>query len=158
MVYPGAKSYGNYVYVAGGSTDTLEIAVQSSDSLYAYDIVGKLWLTKAKMCRSRAAVRLESWNGHLYAMGGVANDQIEMYSIMEDQWTYIPDAFISHSHLSTVFIVGKILYILGGEDEEDAPTDICTCLDMESNALYKRGTLPFPITEHCGHVVIVPRK
>ena len=52
LVFHAAASQGNYVFCAGGFSVEANSRI-CSDKLYAYDIVGKIWLSKASMNISR---------------------------------------------------------------------------------------------------------
>ena len=81
-----SASYENCVFCAGGYTMDLS----PTDRLYAYDVVGKIWLSKSSMNFKRAVFSLEVLGPKLVACGGRGALNVEIYDIADDQWT--PDS------------------------------------------------------------------
>ena len=66
--FHSTASQGNYVFCAGGYCADSNSTV-STDKLYAFDVVGKLWLSKASMIHQRAEFSLEAVGAKLVACG-----------------------------------------------------------------------------------------
>ena len=88
LVFSAAASHGNYVFCAGGwSPDSYSI--DRTDKLYVYDIVGKIWLSKASMNSGRRKFCLEAVGEKLIACGGLNLPNVEIYDTADDQWTLL---------------------------------------------------------------------
>ena len=165
VTYHAAASHAEFVYVAGGY-----IGLRVSDTtprLFAYDIRGNLWLAKAEMHHSRYQFCLETVNDHLYACGGRSIDyntgetSIEMYSILEDQWTVLENAILEHCVSSATFTVDNKLYIVGGRRKDDdgkwCDSDLISCIDVADNSLLHVMNLPFQSARHVCAILTIPR-
>ena len=117
LVYPGVATSRNIAYVTGGISTTAE----STDSVYAYDIKIKLWLTKAKMNCKRNFHSLEAVNEKLYAIGGIVFkagvdvNSVDVYDTITNQWTIALPQGPKANGASSLVIENKI-YIIGGSD------------------------------------------
>ena len=92
VAFHAAASRGNYVFCAGGLVGDKT----TSDRLYAYDVVGKILLSKASMNSSRASFSLEVVRAKLVACGGRNTPNVEFYEVADDQWTLIQNEIIEH--------------------------------------------------------------
>ena len=81
VAYHAAASHGNYVFSAGGhSTESTNTA-----KVYAFDVVAKIWLSKASMNFGRQMFSLEALGSKLIACGGYYSPTVEIYDIQENQ-------------------------------------------------------------------------
>ena len=118
LMYSAAATMQDHVYVTGGYG-----ADRTTDSVYAYDIKAKLWLTKAKMNYERCEHTLDCIGTKLYAVGGrtvedeaedeVSITSVEVHDLLSNQWTVAlpdgPDVFGASS-----LVIGNKIYIVGG--------------------------------------------
>ena len=165
VTYHASASHGEFVYVAGGY-----IGMRVSDTtprLFAFDTRGNLWLAKAEMHHSRYQFCLETVNDHLYACGGRSIDyntgetSIEVYSILEDQWTVLENAILEHCVSSATFTVDNKLYIVGGRRKDDDgkwnDSDLISCIDVADNSLLHVMNLSFQSARHVCAMLTVAR-
>ena len=114
---PQALTPDNSSCVAGGAIRSEQ---HSSSALYAHDIIGKLWLTKARMHLKRYMFCLETVNDNIYACGGRSNDStpvnsFEVYSPLENQWTILHQGNPSNdNHYGRSSVVkDEMIYLVG---------------------------------------------
>ena len=110
LAFHAAASDGNYVFYAGGLVEDKTI----SDRLYAYDVVGKIWLSKASMNSSRAGFSLEVVRAKLVACGGINTPNVEIYDVSDDQWTLIQNEVLEHHFYHTAIALNGKVYVIGG--------------------------------------------
>ena len=146
--FHSAVSHGNYVFCAGGrSQDSKE-----TDKVYAFDVVGKIWLSRASMNCKRVVFSMEAISAKLVACGGIRSPNVEIYNIANDQWTIIQNHYLEHPfHAATVVLNDKV-YVIGGSYKfftgEMIPTDYVSCIDADNATISRVSDLPFRI---CGH-------
>ena len=132
VAFHSAASRGNYVFCAGGYIQNLEY----TDKLYAFDIVGKIWLTKASMNSTRTRFRMEAVCGKLVACGGEEAANVEIYDIADNQWTLIQNGILEHHVNSATIVLNDRVYVIGGssrdEDGTYCLTDYVNCVDVEN--------------------------
>ncbi len=120
LAYAGVASLGSFVYVTGGYT----AQETTTDSVYAYDIKGKLWLTKARMNEKRCAHTLDAIKDKLYTIGGRNFDggnvlSNEIYDTLSNQWTLLaPQGGNGPFCACSSFVNGTTMYIIGGTKKE----------------------------------------
>ncbi len=109
LVWSAAATLNDHVYVTGGNS-----VENSTDSVYAYDVKAKLWLTKARMIHKRSLHTLDAMNDKLYAVGGrVVEEAVEVYHPQSNQWTTaVHDAYCLVAASSLV--IDNNIYIIGG--------------------------------------------
>ncbi len=147
LIYARAATLNNHVFVTGGYS-----ANGTTDSVYAYDIKAKLWLTKAKMNYRRCQHTLDAVSGKLYAIGGRIVDgrnitSVEAYDSLSNQWTV---ALIDGPELrgtSSLVIENKI-YIIGGYEPRnmslyEVDTKKVRCLTKELPSFSLRNVSAF---------------
>ncbi len=115
LAYSGTATVGDIAYVTGGysSIDS------STDTVYAYDVKAKLWLTKAKMNQRRCEHTLSAIKERLYAIGGQVVDgdnprYIEVYDTLSNEWRIIVSNAGYELISSSSVVNGSIIYIIGG--------------------------------------------
>ena len=156
LAYHSAAAHGDYVFCAGGYTQDATY----TDKLYAYDVVGKIWLTKPSMKEKRGRFSLEAVGAKLVACGGKLTSSVEIYDIAEDQWTLIQDeALVNHLSPAT-FVLNDRVYVIGGsiknEDGTYSPTDYVSIVDVDNRTVRKGSSLPFRVTGHACALLTVP--
>ena len=118
LIFHATAAHGNYVFCAGGIT----VGEKCTDKLYAYDVVGKIWLSKAPMNYERATFSLEALGEKLVACGGVRSPNVEIYNIADDQWTLIQNGVLEHHvYVATVALNDKV-YVIGGSVRDEDST------------------------------------
>ena len=151
-----AASYENYVFCAGG----INVDKHHTNTLHAYDVVGKIWLSKAPMNYERATFSLEALRAKLVACGGVRSPNVEIYNIADDQWTLIQDGVLEH-HVSraTVTLNDKV-YVIGGSVRDEgstlSKTNYVSCVDVDNGTISRVSSLPFPVANHVCTLLTVP--
>ena len=147
LAFHSAASYENYVFSAGGSLQDSEI----TDKLYAYDVVGQIWLTKAAMNCKRVMFSMETFGAQLVACGGKYSPSVEIYNIADDQWTLI-DGDLDHYYSPATIILNDKLYVIGGsyinEDGTTTNTDYLSCVDVSNGLIERKRSLPFTVSLH----------
>ena len=165
MTYHASASHGDFIYVAGGYIGLGH--AETTSRMYAYDIRGNTWLTKAEMHHSRYQFCLETVNDSIYACGGRSRDystgetSIEIYSVMNDQWTILDNAILEHCVSSDTFVLNNKLYIVGGREKDEngqwCDSDLISCVDVTDNSLLRVMNLPFRSARHVCDMLTVPR-
>ena len=162
LAHHSGASHGNYVFCAGGLTRQLNSPDKLSmvDKLHAFDVVGKIWLTKASMSRKRAQFSLEAVGTKLVAYGGWQSPNVEIYDIADDQWTMIPNrVLVQFLAPATIAKDGKV-YVFGGVGvgENDMPSESnrVSCVDVDNATVREVSTLPFAIAFSTCALLTVP--
>ena len=161
LMFHAAASHGNYVFCAGGCSQSPgSDTATPMEKLYAWDMVGKIWLTKASMKRSRALFSLEAVGEKLVACGGKHSPDVEIYDIVDDQWTLIQNGILeNHSFPATIVKDNKVYVIAGGFRHEDGTwvrTDYVSCVDIDKCSVRRVSNLPFKVGEHACALLTVP--
>ena len=110
VAFHSAAAHGNYVFCAGG----FSVDKNSTDKLYAFDVVGKIWLSKASMKNKRAKFSMEAVGAKLVACAGLPSPNVEIYDIADDQWTLIQDGVLEHYDFPSTIILTDRVYVIGG--------------------------------------------
>jgi len=95
-----------------------EITSIFNGKLYAYDVTNDVWVdTLSSMSHPRGGLSLQSYNSHLYAIGGIDKKTIstinERYSLATDEWSdmaTMPTARFASQSVA----VGNFIYVIGG--------------------------------------------
>ena len=156
LAFHAAASHGNYVFSAGGCTRD----ANSTDKLYAFDVVGKIWLSKAAMNRKRVLLSLEAVGEKLVACGGKQSPSVEIYDIVDNQWTLIQNETLEN-HVSPATIVkDDKLYVIGGSTRDlygtESNTDYVSCVDVGNGTVDTVSCLPFEVSNHACVLLTVP--
>ncbi len=114
LIHPAAATMHNNIYVTGGYSKR----GTTVDTVYAYDIKAKLWLTKARMNHVRCKHTLDAIGEKLYAIAGAEVDShlitpIEVYDLHTNQWT-VANCNGPNVHGSSSLVIDKSIYIIGG--------------------------------------------
>ena len=148
LVYHSAASHGNYVFCAGG----ISVSGFSADKLYAFDAVGKIWLTKASMTNRRAEFSLEAVGTKLVACAGRDLPNVEIYDIVDDQWTLITNGVLEHNLFSATIALNDRVYIIGGSARDADGTlsyaDYVSIVDVDNATIRRVSSFPFPVVGH----------
>ena len=143
LVYHCASSHGNYVFCAGG------YSVNPTDQLYAFDVVGGIWLTKAAMKKRRAQFSMQVVGAKLAAYGGAHSPNVEIYNIADDQWTLIQNCNLDNPICAATVVLNDLVYVIGGvtKDENGAvvATDYVSCIDVDNATIHRVSNLPFHV-------------
>ena len=151
-----AASYGNYVFCAGG----FSVDKNSTDKLYAYDVVGKIWLSKASMIHQRAEFSLEAVGAKLVACGDEHSSSVEIYDIADNQWTLIHNEVLKN-HISPAMVVkDNEVYVIGGATLDNAGTvtntDDVSIVDVDKATIRRVSNIPFGVCYHVCALLTVP--
>ena len=151
-----AASHRNYVFCAGGLSQDGEY----TDKLYAFDVVGKIWLTKTSMNNIRSKFSLEAVGAKLVACGGKEVASVEIYDIAEDQWTLIPNEVLEHHLDSAMIMLNDKVYVIGGAGKDENGTlkqkDCVSCVDIDIGTIRRVSSLPFEAAGHACALLTVP--
>ena len=154
--FHSAAAHGKYVFCAGGCSRN----AFSTDKLYAFDVVGKIWLTKASMNNQRVNFSLEVVGAKLIACGSRDLPNVEIYDITDDQWTLIQNGVLEHNLFPATIVMNKKVYIIGGsardEDDRKSMTDYVSSVDVDNAMVHKVSSLPFPVQHHASALLTVP--
>ena len=156
VAFHSAASHGNYVFYAGGYTQDSE----STDKLYAFDIVGKIWLSKASMNNRRTRFSMEAVGAKLVACAGKYSPNVEIYDIADDQWTLITNGVLEHYHSPATIVLNDKVYVVGESNIDGngtaSNTDYVNCVDVEKATIRRVSSLPFPVSYHACTLLTVP--
>ena len=158
-------SYEGLVYIAGGYTcegNQNYSSKRLSRNVYAYDTKVDVWLTKAVMNHARAETVLEAVNGKLFAVGGSAKSvmsmsmsrvpvpSIEIYDILENQWTVVENEPGFPYDSTASFVDGQNIVITGGWNYETKElVNLVHVFDSESQKItVLQSKLPNAIRRH----------
>ena len=162
LAYHATATHRNVIYVGGGARND---GSGGSAALYAYDILGKLWLTKAAMHYGRYSFCLETINDSIYACGGLLDEttsvkSIEVYNVLDDQWTVLHTMSRLVPYMSTTVPINENLYLIGGlqKDNNKYIVQNISCLNVERNTLTEVSRFPFSCYGHVSALLTVPRK
>ena len=156
LAFHAAASHGNYVFCAGGAS----LDCNSTDKLYAFDFVGKIWLTKAPMNCRRVCFSMEAVQGKLVACGGEGVASVEIYDMADDQWTLIQDETLENPCNCASVVLNDRVYIIGGlttnADGTRSNTDCVSCVDVDNATVREVSTLPWEPIGHVCALLTVP--
>ena len=151
-----AAAHGNYVFCAGGMSQDGEY----TDKLYAFDVVGKIWLTKTSMNNVRTKFSLEAVGAELVACGGKEVASVEIYDVAEDQWTLIPNEVLEHHLDPAMIMLNDKVYVIGGAGKDENGTlrqkDCVSCVDVNKGTIRRVSSLPFEVAGHACALLTVP--
>jgi DNA-binding CsgD family transcriptional regulator/N-acetylneuraminic acid mutarotase len=103
------------------------------------------WRTRAQMPTPRNGLAVVSYEGRIYAIGGISNDgptgKVEVYDPDTDTWSLhtpkpTPVGFVSAA------VVGAKIYVPGGFGGEDQPTSVLEVYDPATDRWESRAPLP----------------
>ena len=152
--FHSAAAHGNYLFCAGGySVDSNTVPV---DKHFAYDIVGKIWLSKASMIHERAKFSLEAVGAKLVACGGEDLPNVEIYDIASNQWTLIHNEVLRNHVLPATIVKNSKVYVIGGEDCTSSFTDYVSIVDVDKAAIRRVSNIPFRACYHVCALLTVP--
>ena len=130
------------------------------NTLYAYDVVGKIWLSKAPMHYRRVSYSLEAVGAKLVACGHIFEPNVEIYDIVEDQWTIIQNGVLEHHAFLATLALNDKVYVIGGsvigEDDILTDTNYVSCVDVDNGTISRVSSLPFPVAYHVCTLLTVP--
>ena len=154
--YHSAASYGNYVFCAGG----YPVVWNTADKLYAYDVVGKIWLSKASMIHQRAEFSLEAVGAKLVACGDKHLSSVEIYDIADDQWTLIQNEVLKNHIDAATIVKDNVVYVIGGStldnDGTVTKTDDVSIVDVDKATIRRVSNIPFGGCYHACALLTVP--
>ena len=150
-----AASRGNCVFCAGG----FSVDKNPTDKLYAFDVVGKIWLSKASMINQRARFSLKAVGAKLVACGGEEAASVEMYDIADDQWTMIQNEVLEN-HISPATVVkGSEVYVIGGialDNGTASKADCVSIVDVDKATIRRVSNIPFSVSTDVCALLTVP--
>jgi Kelch motif len=118
-----AAAAGNRIYATGGDDGT---TAPSLGTLLIYDPKTDQWDTGAPMPTPRSNLKLVHLNGHIYAIGGIANGKptgpalptVERYDPAQDQWAAVAPMNTPRVNPATA-VAGDQIVVIGGADGPD---------------------------------------
>ena len=153
-----AASHGNYVFCVGGFAMEIN-SLTATDKLFAYDVVARIWLSKASMNSRRAGLSLEVVGTKLVACGGKSSPSVEIYDIANDQWTVMQNAILQHFHCPSMALNDKV-YVIGGsvrgKDGTSSATNYVSCVDVSNGKIRRVSSIQFRAVGHACALLIVP--
>ena len=156
LAFHSTASQGNYVFCAGGFSQDL----RSTDKLYAFDVVGKIWLTKTSMNNIRTQFSLEAVGEKLVACGGREAASVEIYDIADDQWTLIQNGILEHHVDSATVVLNDKVYLIGGRGDDGngamSLKDCISCVDVNNATIRRVSSLPCIVNGHVCGMLTVP--
>ena len=145
LAYHAACSDENHVYVVGGyiSDNSNGNSVQLSKKCYAYSVKANIWLYKACTNYARADATLEAIDGKLFVIGGgdyhlnsIVVSSIEMYDILQNQWTIVEKAPGFPYYAASSFVEGTNIFLLGGfSGDSDTSSKCVSVFDSKSKKI-----------------------
>ena len=131
-----------------------------TDRFYAFDTMGKIWLSKASMNSKRAMFGLEVLGAKPVACGGAGMESVEIYDIADDQWTLIQNWVLEHNIYPTTVVLNGSVYVIGGATSAiNGPltnTDDVSMVDVDKATIRKVSRLPFKVGSHSCAVLTIP--
>ena len=165
VAFHAATSHGNSFYIAGGYVGPGQS--ETTAEVYSYDVQGNVWLSKAQLHEGRSMLCLAYVCDSIVACGGIAHNEaktsVEVYSVLENQWTTMQNAMLDHCVCSSTVVMNDKLYVVGGMRKEVdgngkwTNMETVSCIDVKSNRLYKVSVLPFQSGIHVCALLKVPR-
>ena len=156
LAFHAAASHENYVFCAGGSSHDSEV----TNKLHAYDVVGKIWLTKAFMNFKRFKFSMEAVDAKLVACGGLRSPHVEIYDIAEDQWSLIGKGALSHHYCPASVVLNDKVYVIGGSgvNPQDtlSKTDFVSVVDVHKATVRFLSSIPLRVASHACALLTVP--
>ena len=155
LAFHSAASHGNNVFCAGGLTSSTD--AQPLDKLYAYDVVGKIWLSKASMQQKRLRFSMQVLGAKLVVCGG--GGSVEIYDILSDQWTLMQNAGLEDTIDSMSIVLNGKVYVMGGckkcSDGIWRPVDKVSCIDVDGGRIDSVTNFPFALnSRHCALLTV----
>ena len=160
VAYQSAASCGGYIFSAGGFVGT-----STTDKLFAYDVAGNVWLTKASMNCKRAMLGMEVIGKKvIVACGGLsqptAANNVEWYDTTQDQWTMVQNAVLDHCLSPGTVAMNDVIYVIGGSilenDLSRTGTDSVSRVDVENGTVDKMSSITFSGSCHVCAILTVP--
>ena len=156
LAFHSTASHGNFVFCAGGCSQDSK----DTDNVYAFDVVGKIWLTKSSMNCKIAVFSMEAVDAKLIACGGMRTPNVEIYNIASDQWTLIQNGSLENPfHAATVVLNDKV-YVIGGAFKNSnfamTSTDSVSCIDVDNSTIRRVSKLPFRVSGHSCAMLTAP--
>ena len=156
LAFHSAASHGNYVFCAGGNSNEPNV----SNKLCAFDIVGKIWLSKASMNCTMIMFSMEALGPKLVACGGKHSPDVEIYDIADDQWTPIQNEVLLNHYYPPTIVLNDKVYVIGGSafnvDGITTATDCVSCVDVENGTIHRVSSLPFDVSHPACALLKVP--
>ena len=159
VAYHSAASCGGYIFSAGGFVGT-----STTDKLFAYDVAGNVWLTKASMNCKRAMLGVEVIGKKIVACGGLsqptAANNVEWYDTTQDQWTMVQNAVLDHCLSPGTVAMNDVIYVIGGSilenDLSRTGTDSVSRVDVQNGTIEKMSSITFSGSCHVCTILTVP--
>ena len=130
LVHSASASLQNIMYVTGGYvpySEDYESDFFSTNEVWAYDVSGKIWLSKSHMHNERSRHVLEASNDKLWAIGGMMltlfTTSVEVFDPLLNQWTVISPDIPALCDASSI-VVGHEIYVVGGVHESEDAADV----------------------------------
>ena len=159
LVGHSTASHGDYVFSAGGCTVESNSTIPTN-RLYAYDVVGKIWLSKSSMNNRRVRFGMEAIGATLVACGGTDLPNVEIYDIADDQWTLIQDGVLENNLNTSAIVLNDKVYVIGGcyigKDGTMSSSDYVSCVDVDNGTVDRVSWLPLKVSGHACALLTVP--
>jgi N-acetylneuraminic acid mutarotase len=156
----GVGVIGGKLYLAGGAVERSDGSYQYFKTLYAYDPVADVLVTKADMPRNTAGGISAVIGGKLYVLTGVCQGctprvsrRFYRYDPATNVWSSLPWA--PHAHAAGVGgVINGRFYVAGGYAENETVTVTVDVYDPVRNKWSPRASLPDDdLTESAGAVL-----
>ena len=159
VAYHSAAACGGFIFSVGGFVGT-----STTDKLFAYDVAGNVWLTKAPMNCKRVMFGVEVIGRKIVACGGLsqptAANNVEFYDTAEDQWTLLQNAVLDHCLSPGTVAMNDVIYVIGGSilenDLSRTGTDSVSRVDVQNGTIEKTSSVTFSGSCHVCTILTVP--
>ncbi len=151
----GFCSVDECIYVTGGQTALDE---DSKTKTYVFDVRANLWLCKPPMKYGRHAhcMGLVDRSNSIYVIGGYgANGRVEMFNVIEGQWTELENININVAG-SCALVKDETILILGGKSNNNLSSDIMVFNTKDQKVKVHKKCLPQPMWCPVGALIVHP--
>ena len=135
----------NELYVSGGSKKGTFFA--------KYKPGFNDWEVLPDMTRGFQKHAMAAVNGNVYVTGGFGPEEkhassfIQVYDVSKKCWSQLENQLPVAVQDAATAVLGHRVYVFGGKDDSNQPSDVVQCLDSTSGLSYEAGKLPFPTGE-----------
>ena len=135
----------NELYVSGGSKKGTFFA--------KYKPGFNDWEVLPDMTRGFQKHAMAAVNGNVYVIGGFGQEEkhassfIQVYDVSKKCWSQLENQLPVVVRDAATAVLGHRVYVFGGKDDSNQPSDVVQCLDSTSGFSYEAGKLPFPTGE-----------
>ena len=131
----GAAVVDNVLYVAGGCFNEA-LAEQVHPFVFRYDAAAARWDCAPPLLAERCRFHLAAVPPYLIAVGGdglLTAHNVERYDTRAACWCQVAPLAVNVSQAAGA-VVGRHVYVSGGLDASEVPTDAVSCYDVDGDA------------------------